>query len=44
LQKAQGREAEAQKNQDIARKLFPQKADYYENEQVKTLVVGPLKD
>jgi len=44
LQKAQGREAEAQKNLDIARKLFPHKADYYQDEQVNKPAGDPLKD
>ncbi len=44
LLKAQGREAEAQKNLEIARKLFPHKADYYQEEQLKMPVGGPLKN
>jgi tetratricopeptide (TPR) repeat protein len=43
LQKAQGREAEAQKNLDIARKLFPHNADYYPDKQTRK-PPGPLKD
>lgn len=44
LQKAQGRDAEAQKNLDIARKLFPHKADYYQDEHMNKTAIVPLKD
>ncbi len=41
LQKAQGRDAEAQQNLAIARKLFPYNADY---QQDKSPAIGPVKD
>ncbi len=44
LQKAQGREAEAQKNLDIARKLFPNNEDYFKDKQIRKPAIGPVKD
>ncbi len=44
LQKALGREAEAQQNLEMARKLFPHNSDYRQDKQLKDPAPGPLKD
>ena len=44
LQRAQGRDAEAQHNLEIARKLFPNNSDYYPEKQAQIPAPGPLKD
>ena len=44
LQRAQGRDAEAQHNLEIARKLFPNNSDYSAEKQAQIPAIGPLKD
>ncbi len=44
LQKAQGRDAEALRNLEIARKLFPNNEDYHKDKQMPKPGIGPVKD